>query len=182
MKRVKELVLPPLVLLLICAVVSAALAGTNLLTKDKIQSTANKTQRAAMAELVDADSFKEQVLSYDGADVTYYQAVSGKNTLGYIFITSSQGYGGEVKVMTAVGTGGSVISMKVLAVDSETPGLGTNALNADWWGQFSGMSGSLAVKKDGGNVDALTGATITSRAVVKAVNTALAYFDVLEAK
>ena len=56
---------------------------------------------------------------------------------------------------------------------SETSGLGTNASKEDWRAQFVGQSGSVAVTKDGGQINAITGATITSRAVSTGVNAAL---------
>ena len=58
---------------------------------------------------------------------------------------------------------------------SETASLGANCTREDFRAQFAGKTGELAVSKDGGDIDALTGATVTSRAVTRAVNAALAY-------
>ena len=65
-------------------------------------------------------------------------------------------------------TGVSIVSM------SETSGLGANARRESFRSQFSGKSGSVALKKQGGEIDALTGATVTSTAVTRGVNAALA--------
>ena len=80
--------------------------------------------------------------------------------------------------MTAILPDGSVNAVEILDVSNETPGLGQNATQEKFYGQFSGMSGTLSVVKSGadnsaGEINAVTGATITSRAVTKAVNEAL---------
>ena len=180
MNKFKNILLPPLVLFIICVVITSVLAVTNAATKDKIAELEAKTQAEAMTRLLPADRFEEESGELDGQSFTYYTALQNGKVAGYVFITAGRGYGGSVSVMTAVGKYGAIISMEVLSASDETPGLGANALKADWWNQFAGKSGELAVSKDGGEVDALTGATITSRAVVSAVNTALDYFDALE--
>lgn len=180
MHKPKDLLLPPLVLFVICAVITAVLAVTNAATKDVIAALEAETQAETMTRLIAADSFEEDTGELDGEGFTYYQAISGEDVTGYVFVTAGHGYGGSVSVMTAVGEDGSILAMEVLSAADETPGLGANALKADWWAQFIGKSGELAVSKDGGDIDALTGATITSRAVVDAVNTALEQFSALE--
>lgn len=180
MNKIKNILLPPLVLFVICAVITAVLAVTNAATKDKIAALEAETQAEAMTRLLPADRFEEQSGELDGESFTYYKAVQGGKTAGYVFVTAGRGYGGSVSVMTALDEDGAILAMEVLSASDETPGLGANALKSDWWTQFAGKSGELAVSKDGGEVDALTGATITSRAVVGAVNTALEYFSALE--
>lgn len=75
-------------------------------------------------------------------------------------------------MVVGVGTDGTVTGVSIISM-SETSGLGANASKESFRGQFVGKSGELAVSKDGGEIDALTGATITSRAVTSGVNTAL---------
>lgn len=179
MNRAKEILMPALILFIICVIVTAALAGTNALTKDKIAELAIQTQNEAMARVIEADGFENLTASLDGTDFTYYTALQGGEVGGYIFVTSAKGYGGDVSVMTAVACDGSIIAIEVLSASDETPGLGANATKSEWWEQFKGMSGEIKVNKDGGEVDALTGATITSRAVASAVDTALKYFESL---
>lgn len=179
MNKFKNLILPPLVLLIICVVVTAALAGTNALTKDTIAELEAKAQSEAMTRVIEAESFEELTGEYDGESFTYHEAVVNGDTAGYVFVTSQKGYGGDVKVMTAVDESGVILAIEVLSASDETPGLGANALKSDWWEQFKGMSGAVSVAKDGGEVDALTGATITSRAAAGAVDKALRYFESL---
>ena len=96
--------------------------------------------------------------------------------MGHIFTTSANGYGGAVKVMTGIGTDGKVIAIEVLDAADETPGLGQNAMKPSFWERFKGKSGQVKVVKSGAGEDevqALTGATITSNAVKDAVNKAL---------
>ena len=75
-------------------------------------------------------------------------------------------------MVVGVGTDGTVTGVSISSM-SETSGLGANASKESFRSQFVGKSGVLAVSKDGGEIDALTGATITSRAVTSGVNTAL---------
>lgn len=180
MSKIKNLIMPPLVLFIICAVVTAALAGTNMITKDKIAELQAQAQAEAMARVIEADSFDLRTETLDGEEFEYYTATSGGKTAGYVFVTAGKGYGGDVSVMTAVGNDGVIMAMEVLSASDETPGLGANCTKPEWWEQFAGLSGDVSVSKDGGEVDALTGATITSRAVASAVDTALNYFQALE--
>lgn len=77
--------------------------------------------------------------------------------------------------MYGIDTEGTVTGLSVVDCSSETPGLGANAANESFYGQFTGKSGNVAVTKDGGDIEALTGATITSRAVANAASEAIEY-------
>lgn len=180
MNKAKEILLPAVVLFLISVIVTAALAGTNALTKDTIAQLAQESQAQAMSRVIEADTFTQDEGERDGESFTYNTALLEDEPVGYVFVTAASGYGGDVSVMTAVDLQGTILAVEVLSVADETPGLGANAAKSEWWAQFAGMSGELAVNKDGGEVDALTGATITSRAVTRAINTALAQFESLE--
>ncbi len=84
-------------------------------------------------------------------------------------------YGGEILLMVGVGNDGAVTGVEVVS-HSETSGLGANATKEEFRSQFKGVSQSVAVTKDGGQIDALTGATVTSRAVCDGVNAALSCY------
>lgn len=159
-------------LLLITAVVAAALAGVNAVTAPKIaELNAQKTQSAIEAVLPGGG---EEIAFTDdtGLVSTVYQGQSG-----YAVEVKPSGFNGTVTMMVGVDTSGKVLGISIVN-HTETAGLGavaaaeTAAGNA-FRGQFAGMSGSVSVTKDGGQVDALTGATITSRAVCTGVNAAL---------
>ncbi|MCI8360712.1 MAG: RnfABCDGE type electron transport complex subunit G [Clostridiales bacterium] len=172
----KGILRPTITLCLICALVTAALAGTNAVTKDKIAELQAANQGEAMARVLSADEYLEKTGELDGRQITYYIAQKSGKAAGAVYITSAKGYGGDVSVMTAVTPDGTVAAVEILSAADETPGLGQNATNPAFAEQFTGKSGQLGVVKTGAGkteINALTGATITSKAVVQAVNDAL---------
>lgn len=101
------------------------------------------------------------------------------NEVGYVFVTVSKGYGGDVKIMTGIDKDGAVTGISPLELN-ETAGLGMKAQNDSFLDQFKGKVKDIAVNKNsasGNEIQALTGATITSKAVTAAVNEALSYYD-----
>ncbi len=179
MNKFQSMGKPILVLTLICILITAALAGTNLLTADTIAAAEAAATAASMEELVPDADFLEETGTLEDAEFTYYAASFGGRITNYVFITAASGYGGDVSVMTVVGAEtGAVSRVKVLSADDETPGLGQNWLSesADV-DQFIGATGEVKVQKDGGEIAAVTSATITSRAVCSAVNLALAQYQ-----
>ena len=100
--------------------------------------------------------------------------------MGYVFTTAAKGYGGDVEIMTGVDAEGKITGISILSIE-ETPGLGMNAKKDSFKDQYKGKSGELAVNKDGGEIVAITSATITSRAVTSAVNQALALYAAVTA-
>ena len=164
----------------ICIIVTLALSVTNSITSPKISALNKKQQEISMSKLIKADSYNETTLDTDGNSVIYYKAMLSGEPIGYIFITSSSGYGGDVSVMTATDISGKVTSVAILDVSNETPGLGQNAAKEDFYSQFNGKSSAVSAAKHGtasgeNEIDAVTGATITSKAVADAVNTAIGY-------
>lgn len=183
-KANKEDILKPVaVLLSICIIIPLALSLTNKLTVDRIAALAEENEQKAMTLLIKADSFEPQ--SYNSGDekIDFNIAKSHNGEiLGYIFITSARGYGGEVSVMTAIGVDGRIIEISVLDAANETPGLGQNVTKKDFCSQYEGKTADIEVLKNGADgsanqVDAWTGATISSKAVNTAVNKAMAYFS-----
>ncbi len=176
----KGILTPTLTLCIICAVVTAALAGTNALTADRIAQLEAGEQDTAMHRILEADEYEKRTGNLDGQEISYYIAKSGGETIGAVYITAARGYGGDVSVMTAVEENGDIAAVEILSADDETPGLGQNAANPEFTGQFAGKSGQIEVVKSGAGenqINALTGATITSRAVADAVNDALELFE-----
>lgn len=174
----KSILVPTAILFAICVVVSAALAGTNLLTKDKIaEQQALKAEESRKIVLEAADSFQEQ----DG----YFAGLSGGETVGYVFETESKGYGGTVRVMTGISAQGDVTGVVILS-HAETPGLGANAEKEDFRSQFQQAApenGIEVVKYQTpgeGQIEAMTGATITSKAVTDAVNKAVEQYHAVK--
>jgi len=166
-------------LLLICGVVAGVLAGVNAITVDAIAANqARKTQQALQVVLPGVTGLEEVALTGDTGSVTALYA-SGDN---YAVQVAPVGFDGEITMMVGI-SGGKVTGISVIS-HTETPGLGAvsaadNAKGEAFRGQFVGAEDTLAVNKDGGTIDALTGATITSRAVVAGVNAALDYIKTL---
>lgn len=180
-KANSEVITPTAVLAIICVVVTLALSSTNLLTASRIEALAIKTQNEAMAKLIEADEYTLQTAVLADEEVEYNAAIKDGETIGLIFVTESNGYGGAVSVMTAVNMDGTVAAIEILDASNETPGLGQNITKAEWYAQFSGLKNDITVVKGGtasaenNEINAVTGATISSTAVKDAVNQALLY-------
>lgn len=118
----------------------------------------------------------------DGDTLYFYTAKKGNDTVGYAIETfSNKGFGGKIRLMTGFLPNGTINKTTVLEM-KETPGLGDKAQKTDWSKQFDGKNPAtfkLSVKKDGGDVDAITASTITSRAYCDAVQRA---YNALEKK
>ena len=161
-----------LTLLIITAVVAAVLAGVNSITAPAIaELKAQKTQEAIELVLPGGgealDSFPETAL---------VSKVYASDT-GYAIEVTPGGFDNTITMMVGVDTEGKVLGISVIS-HTETAGLGAVAAagtpaGENFRGQFVGQSGSVSVTKDGGAMDAITGATITSRAICAGVNAAL---------
>ena len=99
-----------------------------------------------------------------------------------VFTAAAKGYGGDVTVMVGIGADGKVTGIEILSHD-ETPGLGANSTKPEFKNRFVGKSGVLMVSKtsnEGQNVQAITAATITSKAVTSAVNASLSAYAAIK--
>lgn len=173
----KAILIPTVSLFVICAVSTVLLALTNNVTAPMIAELAAKTAaETRQTVLGGAKRFSDpKPVTHNGAAFTYYEGFDGDALVGYVFTTQSKGYGGSVEIMTGVDRSGTVTGVQTLTLN-ETAGLGMNAKNDSFRDQFKGKNGKIGVaKSDPGDdeIQALTGATITSRAVADAVNLAL---------
>lgn len=163
-----------LTLLVITAVVAAALAGVNAITEPLIRAHQEaKTQAAMEAVLPGAQDLREVAFE----DATGIVSAVYASDAGYVVETAPSGFGGTISMMVGIHPDGTVSGISIV-FHSETAGLGSVAAaktsaGEAFRGQFAGLSGTLAVDKDGGGIDAITSATITSRAVTAGVNAAL---------
>ena len=160
-----------LTLLAITAVVAVALAGVNMVTAPAIAAlNAQKTQEAIEMVLPgggDAVEFPETPL---------VSKVYASET-GYAVEVTPGGFDNTITMMVGVDKAGTVLGISIIS-HTETAGLGAVAAAGTPAGEafrneFVGATGSVDVTKDGGEIDAITGATITSRAVCAGVNAAL---------
>ena len=177
-KNREDIIKPVGVLLAICIIIPLALSVTNKVTVKKIAELEAANSKKNMQSLIDADNFEE----CENGEITYYAAINGGKTAAYIFTESSKGYGGDVSVMTAIKPDGTVAGIAILDVSGETPGLGQNAAKESFFSQYIGLKKGVSVlknvaKAENNEVDAVTGATITSTAVTRAVNKALDDFE-----
>ena len=182
----KDILTTTFSLFIICLVATLLLAVVNNVTFAKIQEqTAKAEAEARVAVLPDAKDFKEVK---KGGNVDYYEGVDANGeTVGYVFNTvgESKGYGGAVSVTVGITTDGNITGIAPADLSNETPGLGQNAGKAKWQAQFVGESGVLQVVKDekaaadtsDGKINAITSATITSKAVTSAVIAAVEKFE-----
>jgi electron transport complex protein RnfG len=168
------------VLTLICIIAGLLLALVNQLTAGPISEAARKSKMDALGKVLPACD------NDPGADVCtvtnangewrFYVARKDGAYAGAAFETTSrEGYGGDIVVMVGVSGQGAVNGIEILS-QKETPGLGAKIESPSFKGQFAGLpieETRWAVKKDGGTIDQITAATISSRAVVDAIQTGL---------
>ena len=172
-----------LTLISFCA--SALLAGGYVLTKEPIEKALQEKKNAAIKEVLpkgDIEIGKAVELKLDGYEDAFvvYPAKKGGNFIGCAIETyDNNGYGGKVRSMVGLNAEGKVINYSILEAN-ETPGLGAKV--SDWFktkGDIRGKdpaSEGFKVKKDGGEIDAITAATITSRAFLSSVKSAYQAF------
>lgn len=181
----KEVLVPSVSLFVISLVVTLLLAVTNNITAPLIEKLSVETEiETRKTVLADASYFddEDKTVTLDGTEYTYCVGLDAeKKVVGYIFTTSTKGYGGEVKVMTGVSADGKVTGVEALSL-SETAGLGMNAQKETFRDQYIGKSGKIGVAKNSpkeNEIQALTGATITSSAFTDAVNIALELYSLV---
>lgn len=181
MKNLKSIIVTTVALTVICVIAATALGFTNKLTASKIAEVDIKAEKEAMTRVIAAAEYREGTVTSDGEKYTYYTATEADGSvLGYVLTTTANGYGGKVKVMVGLDVSGTVAAIEVLDASNETPGLGQNAAKKSFWEQFSGKSGEIKVAKRNPGKDeiqAMTGATITTNAVKNAVNKALSVYS-----
>ena len=154
-------------LMVICAVVSAVLGAVNMVTAPVIADIAAAKTTAAYNEVLPSAAGYEAV-DYTDANVTAV-AKCAEGTVVEVSISGSQSM-----LALAIGVDNDGVITGVSVIDhGETPGLGAKSTEAEWRAQFVGQSSGLALDKKGGEVAPLTGATITSQAIVDACQIAI---------
>jgi electron transport complex protein RnfG len=160
-------------LFVICVVVAAAMAAVNGITAPIIaENDARQLNESLRAVLEAADTFEKQDTA--GEDEVYVAKAAGEKA-GVCVVCTVSGYGGDVKVLTGILPDGTVSGVQILS-HSETAGLGANAAKPDFLNQYSGKTAGISVEKNSpgeNGIQAISGATITSKAVTEAVNKAL---------
>lgn len=170
MKLWKNYLRPAVTLMVICLLVGAALAAVNAATAPAIAANELASLNATYAAVLpEADGFEALDCSIEGVTAV----LRAKNGAGYVITAQSQGYGGQVPAAVAFGADGTILRVAMLSND-ETPGLGQKVTEESFTGQFSGRKAAQMTLAD---IDAVSGATISSRAALSAVNLACAAFE-----
>lgn len=193
----REIVRLSIVLFVIAAVSALLLGATNYATKDIIAEQIRiQNEQARMEVLQDADSFEQmdteelasilEDIGLENPDIIeeVFVGMKGDEIVGYTFKSLPKGYGGTVTVLTGVTADGIVSGMRVVS-HTETPGLGAKSTEEGFMSQFEGLSASESVTviksgtSQGNEINAITGATITSQAVTDGVNFSIEVFNAL---
>jgi len=158
----KEILRYGIILGVICLVASGLLAGVNSFTKARIIAQAQQEEEASLKEVVPEAAHFEAVRS--GNDIIYYRA-HDKNAklVGIAFKASGKGYSSEIETMVGMAADGRIIAIKILS-QNETPGLGAQVIEPSFTRQFANKNIQHL-----NEVQAITGATISSKAVLDAV-------------
>lgn len=186
-----------LILFAITLVLGLCLGLVYKVTKEPIDKAAEEAKQIAYQkvydgkdiEIVEDEALTKSAVEYvsEKYAATIQEAVVVKDTsgteLGKAYIVSAKGYGGDVTLSVGIDTEGVVTGMDVITMN-ETAGLGANCTKPEFKEQFKGKTGELSVTKSGNagedEIDALSGATITSKAVTSAVNMCLEFSGTLD--
>lgn len=181
-----------LILTIITLVSGLALGLVYEITKDPIAKAQEDAKKAAWQEVfpeTDLNAFEaldvdaeiaDQAIKSAGVNATIDEVCKAGEDGYVVTTTDKEGYGGDIQVTVGITADGTVNGISILSI-SETAGLGMKAAEPAFYEQYEGkQTESFYVSKDGGSgepIDALSGATITSRAMTGAVNAALAYYQ-----
>lgn len=173
-----------------CLGFGIVLAVTAQITSDAIQQRAEDDKQNSLAQVIPPGLHDNNpvaaaitVTGAEGKPVTVYRAMRNRRVTAVAYEIAGSGYAGEIKLMLGVDAEGRILGVRALA-HKETPGLGDKIepAKSDWITRFTGLSlgappaDKWKVKKDGGQFDQFSGATITPRGVVKAIRGGLEFF------
>lgn len=173
------------ILFVICAVASLMLSLTNNITAPVIEQRNIQANNESRQEVLKAAEEFSEVKDVKGDLIEeVYQGTKGGEVVGYTIKTTPKGYGGKVEVMVGISNDGKISGVKI-GNHSETPGLGSKSADPSFKDQYNGKSTKTPLNVVKGNASnendivAISGATITSKAVTAGVNAAM---DVYEQK
>ena len=157
-----------LILCIIALVAGLALAATNMVTAGPIEEQSLKaTREARIAVFPDASDFTEMTIAEDTGLDSIYEAKLNDETIGYVLQNTVSGYGGPIEIIIGIDTQGAVTGLSVGGSSfAETAGLGTQVKEAAFTDQFVGLAEMPVLN---GNVDTISGATISSSAVINGI-------------
>jgi electron transport complex protein RnfG len=178
---VRDILKLGVILMIYSIAAGASLAYVNVMTRERIAANKSASEDAARKEVLPGmdGGFEEKGILKVGDSTYPYWIGYADNAKtapgGYVFIAKGKGYSSVIETMVGVGKDGKIAGVKVI-FQQETPGLGTRIMEVRFYCQFKGKSteDNIKVRKDGGTIDAVTGATISPRAVTDSINKGLA--------
>lgn len=151
-----------MILTAVVAICVGLLAFTDSITRDKIAAQEDEGVKMMLAQLF------PEMTRYEFKD-DIYTIYANTNLDGYAFVATGKGYGGEITILVGLADENTVKGITIIA-QTETPGLGTRVTEPGFTDQFAGVAvDDVNLSRDGGKIDAVSGATISSTAVVNAV-------------
>lgn len=204
-KKSNTLVQDALALFIITLIAGALLGGVYSVTKEPIEKAQAQAKQESYEAVFPGAKFEQDgevskklkdftessVLADKGLeDVVISEVLVAKddadNFAGYVMQVSGKGYGGDIQLSVAIDSEGVLMAVEILAADDETPGLGQRCTEPEWNGQYAGKSVAdldLEVVKSNASkenqIEAISGATITSKAVTRAINGGLLFIETL---
>ena len=182
----REVVKLGLILMIYTIIAAGALALVNsktapIIAENKRIASSIEAMAGILKEILPGSENFEKIP--EGAEINLIKAYKGGKFFGYIFTAAGEGYQSEIKTLVGVDIGGTILGIRVIE-QAETPGIGNKVMDETDWapGQFIGksLSNNLRVTRDGGEIEAITGATISSSAVANSVHEALiAYAEII---
>jgi electron transport complex protein RnfG len=172
---VKDILKIAFILLVVCGLAAGSLSFVNLATKDRIAAFAKEEKLAAFQRIFPAAESFTELPPADGGEVRDWDAMAGGATVGSVHLLKLMGYSGQIELVFGEDTAGSLTGMQVLS-HTETAGLGAKITTAAWTDQFKGKArDQVVLRKDDsrGAIDAISAATISSRAVTRAIHDAM---------
>ncbi|MBO7360714.1 MAG: FMN-binding protein [Clostridia bacterium] len=167
----KGYIKPVLSLTIICLVTGLILSAVNLLTEARIADNLSDAEKRAVAEV-----FGDSLGSYlpveevpDSVNKVYRVTDPSGELAGYCVSVSPNGFGGNIDMVVGISPEGTLIGVAITAL-SETPGLGSRVADPEYLAGYAGLSGIPALGRD---IDAISGATISSRSVLRGVTDAI---------
>ena len=157
------------ILMVFCVISAGMLAGVYLFTQPKIESGAKIAFEKSLNNVLPiADSFKEIKI---GTGEVFYQGMKGDQIIGYVVERSPRGYSSGIRMVVGIDVNGKIVNISIID-QKETPGLGANVVKQVFLSQFAGKSNADKIEPNS-DIDAISGATISTSAVCRGAKEAL---------
>ena len=178
----KHIIKPAFSLFIIAAISTALLSFARDLTLEPIQNQRRKTQENTMRViLTEAAEFKELQIPPSGSMVRVFEGRNGGQLVGYVVELSPVGYSGAINIMVGISVSKNEIAGLRVLRHTETPGLGALSVNESFYGKYEGKKlvplRVVRISPGENDIEAITGATITTRAITNAVNEAIEWYN-----